>query len=727
MTREELSARLLATFLGELEEQVRAMNADLLALEAAPADAERLKSLFRVAHTLKGAARAAGVPVVEHACHALESLLAKVRDGATMLEASEFQLLFQAADALQDACQRLKVGRDLADSPLERLRDTLSGRKLAQRAEPRAEQAVPPVGAGAAALEPSDGMLRIAAEKLDALLASSSQIMVAGGRAAARAREFRALHDFAARWAIDWRRTGGRLKLALEEAGAPLPLRRAADGMDEQLHHFVRDTARMASDAELDARALALAAGEVDAGVRQLRMRPFADACEALPRAIRDLALASGKDLRLEIGGAEVEADRAVLDGLREAIVQMVRNAADHGIEPPDVRRRSGKSPQGVISVTAALVGDHLTVTVADDGAGLDAAAIRSRLEERGMPAPRDDRELAGLMLRTTLSTRDEATMLSGRGVGLDIVRAAVERIRGTVRVEWAVGRGTSFTVECPPTLATVRVVLVSVGPHLLAFPTARVQRMLRVRTEEIARVEGRQVILTGGGPVPLTSLARLLPPLVERPVDGAASVVVLGDADRRLAVAVDELVAEQEVVVQPLGKRRRLPHVSGAAMLETGRLALVLNVESLLAAGVAATAAVGLSIAPVTPERPARRRVLVVDDSITTRTLEQSVLEAAGYEVSTAADGAEAWRLLQEHGADLVVADVEMPRMDGFHLCEAIRASTRYGALPVVLLTALESAEHRARGLEIGADAYLGKSSFDQQTLLDVVEQLLT
>jgi len=727
MTREELSARLLATFVGELEEQVRAMNADLLALEASPADAERLKSLFRVAHTLKGAARAAGVPVVEHACHALESLLAKARDGTAILGASEFQLLFQAADALQDACERLKAGRDLADSPLSRLRDTLSGRKVPQPAVPSPGQPVPSVVAGAPAVEPSDGMLRVAVDKLDALLASSSQLTVAGGRAAARARESRALHDVAARWAIDWRRAGGRLKIALEEAGAPLPLRRAADGMDEQLHQLVRDTARLASDAELDARALALAAGDVEAGIRRLRMRPFADACEALPRVVRDLALASGKDLRVEIGGADVEADRAVLDGLREAIVQMVRNAADHGIEPPDGRRRSGKPPQGVISVTAAMVGDHLTVAVADDGVGLDAAGIRSRLAQRGVPAPRDDRELAGALLRTALSTRDEATMLSGRGVGLDIVRAAVERIRGTVRVEWVAGRGTSFTVECPPTLATVRVVLVSVGPHLLAFPTARVQRMLRVRTEEITRVEGRQVILTVEGPVPLTSLARLLPPLVERPVDRAASVVVLGVGDRRLAVAVDELVAEQEVVVQPLGKRRRLPHVSGAALLESGRLALVLNAESLLAAGVETTLAAGLSIAPVTPERPTRRRVLVVDDSITTRTLEQSVLEAAGYEVSTAADGAEAWRLLQERGADLVVADVEMPRMDGFQLCEAIRASTRYRALPVVLLTALESAEHRARGLEIGADAYLGKSSFDQQTLLDVVEQLLT
>lgn len=724
MNRLELSARLLATFLEELEEQVRTMNADLLALEAAPADAARLKSLFRVAHTLKGAARAAGVPLVEQACHALEALLAKARDGAIALGPKEFQLLFAAADALREAGERVRAGQDLAGSPLEALRDTLSGRARPRAAAPPVAEAAPAETAPAAQLLVSQ--VRVTAEKLDELMASSTQLLVAGERAVNRAREFRALHDSAARWATEWRRAGRRVKLALAESGKRSPALRALDGLENELRDLVHDAARVATDAAADARALSSTSGDVQDGVRRLRMRPFAEACEALPRVVRDLAPTSGKEVRLEIAGADVEADRAVLDGLREAIVHMVRNAVDHGIEAPSARANAGKARQGVVSVSAALLGDRIIVKVADDGAGLDVQAIRSRFEQRGIPLPGDERELGRLLFRTGLSTREQVTMISGRGVGLDIVRTAVERIRGSVRVEWIQGRGTTFTVECPPTLATIRAVLVAVGPQLVALPTASVERLLRVRPEEIKHVEGRDVIATPGGPVPLASLARLLPPLVERPIAGAASVVVLGADSQRLAIVVDELVAEQEVVLRPLSRERPLPHVSGAVLLETGRVGLVLNPASLVAAGLEAAAGASLTVAEVKADGAATRRLLVVDDSITTRTLEQSVLEAAGYEVLAAVDGAEAWRLLQEQGADLVVADIEMPRMDGFQLCEAIRASKRFHELPVVLVTALESPEHRARGLEVGADAYIGKSSFEQQKLLDAIEQLL-
>jgi len=244
---------------------------------------------------------------------------------------------------------------------------------------------------------------------------------------------------------------------------------------------------------------------------------------------------------------------------------------------------------------------------------------------------------------------------------------------------------------------------------------------------EEVKHAEGRAVIVTDQGPVPLVALARLLPPLAERPVAGAVPVVVLRAGDRQLAVTVDELVAEQEVVLRPVGRgEKNLRHLVGAALLGTGRVALVLNPTAIIAAGLGSAAGAEPTMAEVRPEGPAKRKILVVDDSITTRTLEQSILEAAGYDVLTAVDGADGWRLLQERGADLVVADIEMPRMDGFELCEAIRASQRLKQLPVVLVTALETPEHRARGLQAGADAYIGKSSFDQQNLLDTIRQLL-
>ena len=724
MNKEQLAARLLATFLDELEEQVRTMNADLLALESDPQEAGRLKSLFRVAHTLKGAARAAGVPLVEQACHELETLLAHARDGKIRLGRDEFALLFSAADALADAGQRVKTGQDLANSALAGLRETLRGPKPRLA---KAAAAAPPAASGPAVADRGDGQVRVAGQQLDAVLASTGQLLIAGSRVASRPAELAALHDFAARWATEWRRAGRRVRLTLERSGAPAAVAQSLNTMDENLRRMVHDTSRLAASTAEDARALVQVTDEVADRVRRLRMRPFAEACEALPRAVRDVAATVGKEVQLEITGGDVQADRAVLDGLREALLHMVRNAVDHGIEPPAARERTGKPRTGTVAVAAAVRGDRIIVTVADDGAGLDVPAIRAQLERRGVPVPTAARDLAHALFAAGISTRTEATVISGRGVGLDVVRAAVGRIRGTVDVTWVAGRGTTFILECPPTLATIRALLVAVGPQILAVPTIHVARLTRVMPEAIKHAEGREVIATPEGPVPLVALARLLPPLVERPVAGPVPVLTLTAGDRRLAVVVDELLAEQEIVLRPVGLGQKpLPSLSGAALLGTGRVALVLDPAAIIAAGLGVGAGAGIALAEPTPAGLAKRRVLVVDDSITTRTLEQSILEAAGYRVLTAVDGAAGWQTLQERGADLVVTDIEMPRMDGFALCEAIRGSKRFNDLPVVLVTALETPEHRTRGLEVGADAYLGKSSFDQQNLLDTISQLL-
>ncbi len=728
MNKDQLAARLLATFLGELEEQIGVMNAELLALEGDPGNAERLKSLFRVAHTLKGAASATGVRPIEQACHELETLLAQVRSGEATLGPDEFALLFSTADALADAGQRLRSGRSLSGAPLVALRDRLSRERGTGRVpRPSAVSPTAPPRDAPTPREQRDGQVRVDAEKLDVLLAATGQLLVTGSRVASQPVELQALHDAAARSTFEWKRNGRRLRLALARSAAPPALLQAVNGLEEDLRHVVQESGRLATRAKADARAIAQVTGDVADRVRRLRMRPFADACEALPRVVRDLATEIGKELDVEVLGGEVEVDRAVLDGLREALLHLVRNAADHGIESAAVRELAGKPRRGTVRVEAAIRGDRLSVTVADDGAGLDVAAIRAQLVQRGYPVPDEEREIARALIEVGLSTQVEVTTTSGRGVGLDIVRAAVARIRGSVDVTWIAGRGTTFTLECPPTLATIRALLVAVGPQMVAIPTSNVERLLRVRPEEIKHAEAREVLATPEGPVPLLALARLLPPLVERPTVGPLTVLLLRAGARRLAVAVDELIAEQEIVLRPVGRLREpLPHISGAAILGTGRVALVLDPVAVVGAGLGLRGGAGVSVAAAEPAGPARRRIIVVDDSITTRTLEQSILEAVGYDVRTAVDGADAWKVLQEDGCDLVVADIEMPRMDGFALCEAIRASKRFKSLPVILVSALESPEHRARGLEVGADAYIGKSSFDQQHLLDTINQLL-
>jgi two-component system, chemotaxis family, sensor kinase CheA len=474
-----------------------------------------------------------------------------------------------------------------------------------------------------------------------------------------------------------------------------------------------------------DARRLEGVTSEVADVVRRLRLRPFADVCEGLPRAVRDIAAREGKRVELELEGQDVEADRMVVDALRDPLIHLVRNAVDHGIEDPAVRERRGKPAAGRVRVAAEMAAGRLVVTVADDGAGLDEDRIRHALERRGQGRPGSRAELADALLSGGFSTRSEATAISGRGVGIDVVRSAVEHIGGTVDVHWERDLGTTFTILCPPSPATLRAVLVRLGTHTFAIPTAHVERLRRVAEADMHRTEGRTLVTTEHGPLPVHSLAALLgPPLEARAIENSATLVIVSAGSRRAGLVVDEVLDEDEIVVRPLDvDDGALPYASGAAVLATGRVALVLAAGALLAGGARAGVAMAPSFA-VSRDTP-RLRVLVADDSITTRTLEQSVLEAAGYEVVTAVDGEDAWRRLEDIGADVVIADVEMPRIDGFALCRRIRASQRFAELPVILVTALSSDEDRARGLEAGADAYIVKSSFDKSVLLDTIQQL--
>jgi two-component system chemotaxis sensor kinase CheA len=475
-----------------------------------------------------------------------------------------------------------------------------------------------------------------------------------------------------------------------------------------------------------DARRLEGATNHVAGVVRRLRLRPFGDVCESLPRAVRDVAAAGNKEVELLIDGVDVEADRMVIDALRDPLLHLVRNAVDHGIEHPDERERAGKPRQGQIRVTAELTGGRMVVTVADDGAGLDEDAIRSTLRERRLPEPSSSADLAEVLLTGGFSTRRQATAISGRGVGLDIVRSSLERIRGSVDVEWTKGRGTTFILECPPTPATLRAVLVRLGAYVYALPTIHVQRLRRVRTADLRSATGGMMLPTRNGPIRVFSLARLLgPPLEARQLEQTAIVVIVSVGTRRGGLIVDEVLDEDELVMRPLGAEDgAVPHAAGATILPSGKVALVLAVPSLLSAGLRP----GKAIAPtVTADRDTPRlRILVADDSITTRTLEQGVLESAGYQVFTAVNGEDAWQTLQQEGADALVADVEMPRMDGFALCRRVRSSERFRELPIVLVTGLDSAADRARGLEAGADVYIAKASFDQTTLLEAVSQLI-
>ncbi len=717
MDKDALSLQLLALFVEELDEHLRTLNADLLALEEAGGDAgaraERLAALFRTVHVIKGSSRSASVRAIEVACHQLETRLGRARESGGELSRELFALFFATADALGDAQKRLRAGQSLAGGPLDQILAQLEAGAGGARtidAAAAAAASVAPEAARAAA-----GSLRVAAEKLDALVARAAEVLIAQRRVESRDEELAALQDTVLALVDATRRRDG--ESGKRETLAPLAERVA------------RDVDRLAAAMRADWRALARATRPLDDDVRRARMVPFVEACRGLERAVRDLAVASHKEARVIIEGGDVELDRALIENLRDPLLQLVRNAIDHGIEPPAARQAAGKPAAGTVTVRAEVSGTSVRVIVRDDGGGLDRESIAAQARKKGLPEPAGERELQRLLFQPGFSTARIITDISGRGVGLDVVRTQVEALHGTIEVASDAGRGVTFTLVLPLTLTTLRALVVVAGGQTFAVALSAVERIVRFSADEVRSIETREMLTLDGWPVPVLPLAAALglPPSEARP-GGMAAAVVLAAERERVAFLVDELVNEQDVVLKRFGARlKRVRFLSGATLLPSGVVALILNAPELVAGSVQRPVAASLEAQLRAAPGEKRRRIVLADDSVTTRALEKSILEGAGYEVLAAVDGAEAWRLLQDHGADLVVTDVEMPRMDGFALTEAIRRSPRFRDLPVVLVTALEREPDRARGLDAGANAYLVKSSFDQRNLLAAIAQLIT
>jgi two-component system chemotaxis sensor kinase CheA len=479
-----------------------------------------------------------------------------------------------------------------------------------------------------------------------------------------------------------------------------------------------------------DRKALDQIAGALEEEVIRARMVPFSDACEGLDRAVRDLAKESGKEINLTVEGGDIEFDRSVVAGIKNALLHLVRNAVDHGIESPVERLATGKTAHGSIVLKAGLRQGRVEIAITDNGRGFDLEAIRLQLRRRGLTIPEDERALLRMAFTPAFSTSATLTHISGRGVGLDVVKTAVESLRGSYDVSFEAGRGSRIVLSVPLTLTKLRALLVRAGNQTYAFDTAAIYALRRISLDDLKTIEGRDVLMIDGSPVPVL---RLLSALGQEEheshaaVGGKLPVVIVQEGVTRVAFTVDELLSENEVVVKDLGSRlSRAKNVSGATVLPTGRVAIILNAADLVRGATEHGVAGSLSEMLAGDASKVKTRILIADDSVTTRTLVKNILEAAGYEVIDAADGMEAWQFLQDKSVDLVVSDVEMPRMDGFALTQTIRNSKRHQKLPVILVTALETEQDKMRGLDAGANAYLPKSGFDQTNLIEVIEQFV-
>ncbi len=503
---------------------------------------------------------------------------------------------------------------------------------------------------------------------------------------------------------------------------------------------FVNDIARrigrLTTLSDNDLRSLGPLVEDLLGDVKTLVMLPFSSLSQSFPKMVRDLARAEGKAVDLTISGGDVEIDRHVLETIKDPVVHILRNCVGHGIETPDVRAKRGKPVRGQVTIAVTRIeGNKLSVVITDDGGGIDVVSLRQVAGKVGARSQDqiedlDDEQSLGLVFESGVSTNPIVTDVSGRGIGLAIVQEKVEQLGGTAAVHSTPGVGASFELVVPASLASSRGVIVRVADRLFVLPTLHVERVIRADPKEIATVENSETVPIDGRPVAFAFLHDVLD-LQRKPRSDDAEllpVVVLSAGADRVAFAVDWVLGEQEVLVKDLGPQlESVRYVTGATVLESDRIALILHPPEVIRAATYGNVR-ATPIATVIEEAAARRkkRILVAEDSITSRTLLKNILETTGYEVRTVVDGLEALTALMEEDFDLLISDVEMPRMNGFELTAKVRAGDSHGDLPVMLVTSLESREDRERGVDAGANAYITKGSFDQTTLLETARRLM-
>jgi two-component system chemotaxis sensor kinase CheA len=777
---DEFLRRLLSTFKDEAEEHLRAISSGLLELEKSP-QAEKqqaiVEKVFREAHSLKGAARAVNLKEVETLCQSLENVFARLKRGDAVLRPALFDALHATVDTASALARSAgsasgEPAKSRQDQVLQRLDAALRGeppeppRREPERAAEMEEPGAPPrppqtirdsalTPPGPTVQPTSEETVRISAAKLNALLLQAEELLGARLAVAQRALELRE----ASASLLDWQKRRSKQqtevravqlwldrKVVPNQPSAPAeneqrlsaPLKRLIEFLewnDGVIHALHARLAALAQSAQQDHRALAGMVNALNQDMKKVLMLPMSSLLEGFPKLVRDLSRDRGTEAQLSIRGAEIEVDRRILEEMKDPLIHLIRNCIDHGIENPRERIQKGKPSGGTIGLgISQRNGDKVEIRISDDGAGIDADKIRAAALKLGIVSSEevknlDEQGVTSLIFQSGVSTSPMITDLSGRGLGLAIVREKVEKLGGDVFVETARDRGTSFRLVLPLTLASFRGVVVRAEEALFVFPSSHVERAVRVRKDDIQTVENRETLRLNGEVVSLVPLSGALALPRKKSAGGQADhhhAVLVRLLNQRLAFLVDEVIENQEVLVKGLGRQlARVRNIAGAAVLGTGKVVPVLNVPDLVKSAVQVGAAPALS--PVAREAPERRRpVLVVEDSITARSLLKNILESAGYDVQTAVDGVDALTALKAGEFGLVVSDVDMPRMNGFDLTTRIRGDKRLGDLPVVLVTALESREDRERGIDAGANAYIVKSSFDQSNLLEAIRRLI-
>ncbi|CAH0286793.1 hybrid sensor histidine kinase/response regulator [Pseudomonas mediterranea] len=747
MTPDQMrDASLLELFSLEAEAQTQVLSAGLLALERDPTQADSLESCMRAAHSLKGAARIVGVDAGVSVAHVMEDCLVSAQERRLVLRAEHIDALLQGTDLLtRIATPGNSVGAADVEgyvALMARLLDPAAPQapvatppKIEMPADPAPDEPPEPVtpaqasSKGKRVAEGGERVLRVTAERLNSLLDLSSKSLV----------ETQRLKPWLATMQRLKRQQSNGLR-ALEELNAHLK----DHALSLQAEEALGDARRLLAETQ---QLLAQKTAELDEFAWQAsqraqvlydtalacRMRPFADVLSGQARMVRDLGRSLGKQVRLEIEGEKTQVDRDVLEKLEAPLTHLLRNAVDHGIEPPEQRVLAGKPAEGLIRLRASHQAGLLVLELADDGAGVDLERVRRSVVERGLSpeqtaASLSEEELLTFLFLPGFSLRDKVTEVSGRGVGLDAVQHMVRQLRGAVVLEQTAGEGSRFHLEVPLTLSVVRSLVVAVGDEAYAFPLAHIERMCDLAPEDIVQVEGRQHFWHEGRHVGLVAASQLLNRPATQDSGQSLKVVVIREREAIYGVAVERFIGERTLVVLPLDERLgKVQDISAGALLDDGSVVLIVDVEDLLRSVDKLLDTGRLErIARQNQAQASRKRILVVDDSLTVRELQRKLLQGRGYDVAVAVDGMDGWNALRSEEFDLLITDIDMPRMDGIELVSLLRRDNRLQSLPVMVVSYKDREEDRRRGLDAGADYYLAKASFHDDALLDAVVELI-
>jgi two-component system sensor histidine kinase and response regulator WspE len=744
---------MLELFRLEADTQTAVLSAGVLAIEELERSPAAIESMMRAAHSLKGAARIIGLEPAVRVAHAMEEVFVAAGKGLFTVQPEHADVLLagsdflasiagaddalapdgtwgERADRLVTQLAAIRSGRPGQETPVRLAPPPLIQAVTAEPAPTSAPPSLPPQ-----ALDHADRVVRVSADSLSRLVGLAGESLVESRQLPALVaglHSLRSMHGQLCNTVAaieDWHRGA-----SLQDPVAPTAL---LNILREQAGTVLAGLSQRCDECASLARRNEDLSGRLHHEVICSRMRPLAEGIRGFPRLVRDVARSLGKQVRLEVRGEQTGVDRDILDKLESPLSHLIRNALDHGIESPDRRVAAGKPPIGTILLEARHRAGALTITITDDGEGIDIDQLRAKTVGDGLVAgpladQLSEQELLEFLFLPGFSTKDVVTELSGRGVGLDVVHRMVKAVGGSVRVATQPGRQTVFTLQVPITMSVIRALLVDIGGEPYAFPLTRIDQILRCQHADIRTVEGRQYVDRDGVSIGLVLAPQILglDPPASPPSANTLSVVVISDHGHQFGVIVDAFLGERDLEVRPLDPRLgTVPDINSASLLENGDPVLIIDVEDLVRSIDALLTGRRLKRVEYAsiPEQPRRRkRILVVDDSITVRELERQLLLSHGFAVEVAVDGMDGWNALREGQYDLVVSDVDMPRLDGIGFVSLIKADPERKDIPVVIVSYKDREEDRLRGLEAGANRYLTKASFHDETFLQTVVDLI-